>query len=98
MAFDGIVFHGTPLKVRRPKDYVGPEGPLGTLYVPGVIGTTVADTPNKIYIGGLPTYLQDEQVVELLKSFGELKSFNLVKEGSGQTGVSKVRLGLPFLF
>jgi hypothetical protein len=90
MAFDGIIYQGIPLKIRRPKDYVGPEGPLGTLYVPGVVGTTVADTPNKIYIGGLPTYLQDEQVMELLKSFGELKSFNLVKEGGGQTGVSKV--------
>ncbi len=27
--------------------------------------------------------------MELLKSFGELKSFNLVKEGAGQTGPSK---------
>jgi splicing factor U2AF subunit len=97
MAFDGIIYQGIPLKIRRPKDYVGPEGPLGTLYVPGVVGTTVADTPNKVYIGGLPTYLQDEQVMELLKSFGELKSFNLVKEGGGQTGVSKVSADFRFV-
>jgi hypothetical protein len=31
--------------------------------------------------------------MELLKSFGELKSFNLVKEGTAQGGVSKVRPG-----
>ncbi len=93
LAFDGVVVAGVALKIRRPKDYAGPEGPLGTLHVPGVIGTTVADTPNKVYVGGLPTYLQDEQVIELLKSFGELKSFNLVKEGGGQTGVSKVGPG-----
>jgi len=48
-------------------DYVGPEGPGGSLHIPGVVSTTVADTPNKIYIGGLPTYLNDEQVMELLK-------------------------------
>jgi splicing factor U2AF subunit len=90
MAFDGIIFQGTPLKIRRPKDYVGPEGATGSVHIPGVVSTTVQDSPNKIYIGGLPTYLGDEQVMELLKSFGELKSFNLVKEGAGQTGASKV--------
>ncbi|KAJ9094185.1 hypothetical protein QFC19_008036 [Naganishia cerealis] len=89
MAFDGIIFQGTPLKIRRPKDYVGPEGAAGSIHIPGVVSTTVQDSPNKIYIGGLPTYLGDEQVMELLKSFGELKSFNLVKEGAGQTGASK---------
>jgi splicing factor U2AF subunit len=91
MAFDGIIFQGIPLKIRRPKDYVGPEGAGGAIHIPGVVSTTVQDSPNKIYIGGLPTYLGDEQVMELLKSFGELKSFNLVKEGAGQTGASKVR-------
>lgn len=91
MAFDGIIFQGTPLKIRRPKDYMGPEGLAGSIHIPGVVSTTVQDSPNKIYIGGLPTYLGDEQVMELLKSFGELKSFNLVKEGAGQTGASKVR-------
>jgi hypothetical protein len=48
-------------------DYIGPEGPNGSAHIPGVVSTTVADTPNKIYIGGLPTYLNDEQVMELLK-------------------------------
>ncbi|GHJ88275.1 hypothetical protein NliqN6_4677 [Naganishia liquefaciens] len=89
MAFDGIIFQGIPLKIRRPKDYMGPEGAPGSIHIPGVVSTTVQDSPNKIYIGGLPTYLGDEQVMELLKSFGELKSFNLVKEGAGQTGASK---------
>ena len=48
----------------------------------------VPDTPNKIFIGGLPIYLNDDQVVELLKSFGELRAFNLVKDPA--TGQSKV--------
>lgn len=59
-------------------------------YVPGVVSTNVPDTVNKIFVGGLPSYLNDEQVMELLKSFGELRAFNLVKEGG--TGASKVRL------
>lgn len=90
MAFDGIIFQGSPLKIRRPKEYAGPDQPAVSTHIPGVVSTTVPDTPNKIYIGSLPTYLNDEQVMELLKSFGELKAFNLVKEGNGQTGASKV--------
>lgn len=72
--------------MRRPKDYAGLD-PLSHAF--GAPGST--DSPNKLFIGGLPTYLNDEQVMELLKSFGELKSFNLVKEGAG---VSKVSLSV----
>ena len=87
LAFDGIIFQNGALKIRRPKDYLGPESEQAP-HVPGVISTNVPDTPNKIFIGGLPSYLTDDQVIELLKSFGELRAFNLVKEGG--TGQSKV--------
>ncbi|KDN45454.1 hypothetical protein K437DRAFT_274218 [Tilletiaria anomala UBC 951] len=85
MAFDGIVFQQQGLKIRRPKDYVGPDVAAPTnVHVPGVVSTNVPDSPNKIFIGGLPTYLNDEQVMELLKAFGELRAFNLVREqGNG---------------
>ncbi len=94
MAFDGIIFQAGPLKIRRPKDYAGPDSnPLG--FVPGVVSTIVPDSANKIFVGGLPTYLNDEQVMELLKSFGDLKAFNLVKDSA--TGLSKVRQHLRLL-
>lgn len=49
-----------------------------------MVSTNVPDSINKIFVGGLPTYLNEEQVMELLKSFGELKAFNLVREnGNG---------------
>ncbi|CAG8578720.1 17337_t:CDS:10 [Acaulospora morrowiae] len=90
MAFDGITFQGQSLKIRRPKDYQPPPGQNlepPPIHVPGVVSTNVPDSPNKIFIGGLPTYLNDEQVMELLKSFGELRAFNLVKDSL--SGVSK---------
>ena len=88
MSFDGIVFQSQSLKIRRPKDYVGPDvRPDASVHVPGVISTNVPDSPNKIFIGGLPTYLTDEQVIELLQAFGELRAFNLVKEAG--TNASK---------
>ncbi|KAI1317901.1 hypothetical protein EDD11_007563 [Mortierella claussenii] len=90
MAFDGIVFQAQALKIRRPKDYQPPEGAnheVPQIHVPGVISTNVPDSENKIFIGGLPLYLNDEQVIELLTAFGELKAFNLVKENN--VGASK---------
>ncbi|KAJ7245108.1 hypothetical protein B0H12DRAFT_788593 [Mycena haematopus] len=88
MAFDGIIFINGPLKIRRPKDYGGMElsGSPG-VHVPGVVSTNVPDTINKVFVGGLPAYLNEEQVMELLKSFGELKAFNLVRENGN--GASK---------
>jgi len=46
----------------------------------GLISTSVADSPNKIYVGGIPTYLTDEQIKEILASFGTLKAFNLIRD------------------
>ncbi|KAJ3572367.1 hypothetical protein NP233_g3127 [Leucocoprinus birnbaumii] len=87
MAFDGIIFINGPLKIRRPKDYGGDSITSPGVHVPGVVSTNVPDSINKIFVGGLPTYLNEEQVMELLKSFGELKAFNLVRENG--TGTSK---------
>jgi hypothetical protein len=91
MAFDGIMFQSGPLKIRRPKDYTGSDlsAPMG-VHVPGVVSTNVPDSINKIFVGGLPTYLDENQVMELLKSFGELKAFNLVRENGN--GASKLKL------
>jgi len=69
MAFDGIVFQGQSLKIRRPRDYQAMPGltdnPGG---VPGVVSTVVGDSPFKIFIGGLPNYLTDDQSIIIIIS------------------------------
>ncbi|XP_026856151.2 splicing factor U2AF 65 kDa subunit-like [Electrophorus electricus] len=89
MAFDGIIFQGQSLKIRRPHDYRPLPGisEQPTFHVPGVVSTVVPDSPHKLFIGGLPNYLGDDQVKELLTSFGPLKAFNLVKDSA--TSLSK---------
>lgn len=89
MAFDGIIFQGQALKIRRPKDYQPVPGMAETpsVHVPGVVSTVVQDSPHKIFIGGLPNYLNEDQIKELLSSFGALKAFNLVKDSA--TSLSK---------
>jgi len=92
MSFDGITLHGKTLRVRRPKDYQPPsvQDVLDSTSMVGnnsSVSTNVADSPHKIFIGGLPPHLTDHDVKKLLSMFGQLKSFNLVRDQL--TGLSK---------
>ncbi|XP_026679330.1 splicing factor U2AF 50 kDa subunit-like, partial [Diaphorina citri] len=72
MAFDGINFKGQSLKIRRPHDYQPTPGVTdnAAVAVPaGVISTVVPDSPHKIFIGGLPNYLNEDQVCMMLSVF-----------------------------
>ena len=73
------------LQIKRPKDYIVPAVTDETENEAGVLSNIVPDTQNKISITHIPTYLTEEQVQELLVSFGELKNFVLVKDGSSET-------------
>ncbi|KAL3424796.1 U2 snRNP auxilliary factor [Phlyctema vagabunda] len=70
------------LSIARPKDYIVPAVTDETPYEPGVISSVVVDTQNKISVSNIPLYLTEEQVTELLVSFGDLKAFALVKDSS----------------
>ncbi|QQP55545.1 U2 snRNP auxiliary factor large subunit [Caligus rogercresseyi] len=89
MAFDGINFKGQSLKLRRPHDYQPMPGMSENpnFNVPGVVSTVVPDSAHKVFLGGIPNYLNEDQVKELLTSFGQLRAFNLVKDSA--TGLSK---------
>lgn len=75
------------IRVRRPNDFK-PElmppnlQPLPNFNLNNVGGTNVgsAEGPGKLFIGGLPYNLADEQVKELLSAFGVLKNFHLVRD------------------
>ena len=95
MAFDGIAMasnamdtngdsNGAPkgLQIKRPKDYIVPNITDETENESGLLSNTVPDTQNKISITNLPSFLGEEQIQELLMSFGELKNFILVKDQS----------------
>lgn len=98
MALDGIIFEGTPVKVRRPSDYnpslaaaLGPSQPYPNLNL-AAVGLTPGSAgglegPDRIFVGGLPYYFTEAQVRELLESFGPLRGFDLVKDR--ETGNSK---------
>ncbi|KAL4905202.1 hypothetical protein BDW74DRAFT_20321 [Aspergillus multicolor] len=91
LAFDGITMgeqesngaNGAAkgLEVRRPKDYIVPNLAEQELEG-GSLMKDVPDSPNKICVSNIPQYIPEEPVTMLLKSFGELKSFVLVKDSS----------------
>lgn len=96
MQLDGLKFpHSsgtTIIRVRRPMDYrpelLPPDlGPIPQLNldVLGEMGATVTNGPGKIFIGGLPYNLEDEQIMELLRAFGPIKSFHQVKDPGAVT-------------
>lgn len=66
MAFDGVNFKAQSLKIRRPHDYQPMPGMTDSTPIAqpvlGVISTVVPDSPHKIFIGGLPNYLNEDQV------------------------------------
>lgn len=61
---------------------VEPTKPIPKLDISsvGIISTQVEDSPYKLFIGGLPHEMQEDQVKTMLMRFGQLKSFHLVKE------------------
>lgn len=91
LGLDGIKYPhrngSNVLRVRRPNDFkpeLVPSNlqsiPLLNLSLLGIVATTVSDGPGKVFVGGLPYHLTDDNVKELLSAFGPLKSFHLVRD------------------
>ncbi|PGH32506.1 splicing factor U2AF 65 kDa subunit [[Emmonsia] crescens] len=102
LAFDGITMEDSGdmdtsngdangsnqgLSIRRPKDYILPSVVEEEPHQEGVVSNVVPDSPNKICVSNIPPFIEEEPVTMLLVSFGELKSFVLVKDS--ETGESR---------
>lgn len=75
----------TGLDIKRPKDYIVPAAEDDE-YTPGEMSTVVPDSANKVCVANIPAYLTEEQIIELLNSFGDLRAFSLVKDnGTGES-------------
>ena len=72
----------TGLAIRRPKDYIIAAVSGEEEDAVDEVSTAVADTQNKISITNIIPGLNDDQVRELLSTFGKLRSFVLVKDRS----------------
>jgi splicing factor U2AF subunit len=71
----------TGLSIRRPKDYITPTRDENA-YSGDEVSSDVKDSPNKLSIVNIPTYIEEEQVRELVETMGKLYAFVLVKDTS----------------
>ncbi|KAJ4372074.1 hypothetical protein N0V83_003847 [Neocucurbitaria cava] len=88
LAFNGISMRDegdapdrAGLSIRRPKDYITPTADENA-YSGDEVSSVVKDSPNKLSITNIPTYIEEEQVRELVETMGKLNAFILVKDTS----------------
>lgn len=81
MRDDGGAPDRSGLSIRRPKDYITPAADENA-YSGDEVSSVVKDSPNKLSIVNIPTYIEEEQVRELIETMGKLNAFVLVKDNS----------------
>lgn len=79
MCMDGMKLNGIQLQIRRPRNFT-PDPNTKKYTIPGLVSSQVPDGPHKIFLGGLPLHLMDQEVQAIAGSFGQLQAFSLVKE------------------
>lgn len=69
------------LSIRRPKDYITPTRDENA-YSGTEVSEDVKDSPNKLSIVNIPSFIEEEQIRELVGTMGTLSAFVLVKDTS----------------
>ncbi|XP_021291079.1 uncharacterized protein LOC110421739 [Herrania umbratica] len=85
LSFDGSIFSGSILKIRRPKDFVEVTGELEKSEAVTKVSDFVKDSHHKIFIGGISKALSSEMLVEIANAFGPLKAYHFeINEDLGE--------------
>jgi splicing factor U2AF 65 kDa subunit len=86
LSLDGVLYHGSALRLSRPTEYspagLPPMGPVPSLNLAavGLGGGAPVESADKLFVGGVPPGLTEENLRELLESFGSLKYVHLAKD------------------
>lgn len=83
MRDDGGAPDRSGLSIRRPKDYITPSADENA-YPDDEVSSVVKDSPNKLSIVNIPTFIEEEQIRELVETMGKLNAFVLVKDMSNE--------------
>lgn len=90
LVLDGTVVHGHSLRFKRLRDYQAPSlaDAQAELFkaclveqATGVpLGAPSVSVPKKVYIGGIPPFVEEEQLKELVAPFGAIKALDLIRD------------------
>lgn len=89
---NGAAAANPALSIRRPKDYIVAGPAEEDAPMEGEVSAVVPDTPNKLSISNIISNLDEDQIKELVSTFGALRAFTLAKDNA--TGESR---GVAFL-
>lgn len=81
MRDDGGAPDRSGLSIRRPKDYITPTADENA-DSSDEVSSFVKDSPNKLSIVNIPSYIEEAQIRELIETMGKLKAFVMVKDTS----------------
>ena len=88
LTLNGIVFNNRVLEIRRPANYysynldtlIKVQAPRINLDKVGLISNHVEDGMGKVFIGGIPLSMTEDQIREIVTCYGKLKSLRLEAE------------------
>ena len=84
MTFGTLEFKNFKLFIDKPKKFFFKFFNIGIEAFGGLI-TDPNETDNKLYMGGIPPYVSEDDVRKLCESFGIVKYFNLAKDAVGNS-------------
>lgn len=74
------------IRIQRPRNFFRDyNDTMGKNVIPKETNKNIGsfyDTDNKLYMSGIPTTAKEKDIREIVESFGQLKTFNLVKDPS----------------
>jgi len=88
---DSVIFQSAKIRIKRPKGFFVKHFETGKYVLDenGNLTNLEAGEEVRLYLGGIPPYMTDEQVRKLVESFGPLKLFQMKTEFSMGESVKK---------
>lgn len=88
LALENMEFQNFKLKIERPRGFFSKIYSINDEEDP--LNTDQANLDEiKVYMGNIPQYMGEDDQKKLCSSFGQIKSFNLIRDYSGDVPVSK---------
>ena len=91
LKIDNVELKNFKLKISRPKDFFVRHFSRGEYVIDeaGNVINNIQDDEVRLYLGNIPQYMTDDQVRNLVESFGTLKDFQMKMEFSQGESISK---------
>jgi splicing factor U2AF subunit len=92
-AMNNTEWRGHRIRIEKPASFVrefnSTQGKNVELKESKTNQSFLIESDNKLYMGGIPTTAKEHEIREIVESFGQLKTFNLVKDTNSELDVNR---------